>query len=353
MLSATTPPGVSGFPDTANKATDYFIYRFTLNQLIFDFGKTPGQMAVSRASFGQAGEELAGTRQRVVLEARTAYYGYLAALRAQKVEEENVRQNRELLRQAQGFYKVGVRAKIDVTKAEANLYDAEALLIRAKNAVEVAKVSLMTALGLKTWPFETVVDLPEVIPQVPPLAELKEKALKQRPELVKNRYQQEGNQASVRVARAGFFPTLNSTASYGWQGVTYPLAESWWVGATVNFPLFEGLSTTYTYRQAKANLRATAANAEVLTQEVAKEVEQSYLDLQSAKEVIRATAKAKEAAQENLRLAWGRYKAGVGNIIEVTDAQVQFSRADLRHVQALYDYLVAEARLDKAIGRQF
>lgn len=350
LMAATTPAGVTtAFTTPVN----FFIYRFTVNQLLFDFGKTPGHVAVSRAAYQQAGEDLSGTRQKVVLEARTAYYGYLAALRALKVEEENVRQNRELLKQAQGFYKVGLRAKIDVTKAEANLFDAEANLLKAKNLVDQTRVALMTALGLKTWPFEGVEDTFQVEHRLPALAELKSQALKQRPEILKNRYQQEGSQAAIRVARAGFFPTLSSTASYGWQGTDYPLGESWWVGATVNFPLFEGLSTLHALRQAKANLRATEANYEVLAQDILKEVEQSYLEVQSAWEVIRATAKAKEAAQENLRLAWGRYQAGVGNIIEVTDAQVQFAQADLKHVRALYDYLVAGARLDKAVGKTF
>lgn len=350
LLSATTPSGVTAVLTTPG---NYYIYRFTVNQLLYDFGKTFGQVASSRASYQQAGEDLTNTRQKVVVEARTAYYGYLAAVKAEKVEVENVRQNQELLKQAQGFYQVGLRAKIDVTKAEANLYDAEASLIRAKNAVDLSRVTLMTALGLKTWPYKAVEDVLQVIHQPGVLADLKTLALRQRPEILRNKYQQEGDQASIRVARAGFFPTFSSTASYGWQGPDYPLADSWWVGATVNFPLFEGLSTTYTLRQAKANLRATEANAEVLSQDIAKEVEQSYLDVQSAWQVIRATTKAKEAAQENLRLAWGRYKSGVGNIIEVTDAQVQFAQSDLKYVRALYDYLVAGARLDKAVGKPF
>jgi outer membrane protein len=185
------------------------------------------------------------------------------------------------------------------------------------------------------------------------LEDLKAQALNQRPEILGNKYQQEGNLASIKTARAGYFPNFNSTASYGWQGYDYPLNDSWWLGVTMNFPLFEGLATTYTFRQAKANLRTTQANAEVLTLNITKEVEQNYLDVQSAREVIRANRKAREAAAENLRLAWGRYKAGVGNIIEVTDAQVQFAQADLNYVRALYDYKVAEANLDKAIGKPF
>jgi outer membrane protein len=354
FLSATTPTGISGFPSSFNnQANNYYIYRFTLNQLIYDFGKTPNQVAGSRASYQQAGEDLAGTRQQVVLDTRTAFYGYLSAIKAQKVAEENVRQNQELLKQAQGFYHEGLRAKIDVAKAEANLSDAEAALIRAKNLVETSRVGLMTVLGLKTWPFGTVEDILEAQAQIKPLDDLKAQALNQRPEMLRNKFRQKGDLASIKVARAGSYPSLNSQASYGWEGPTYPLPDSWWLGVTLNVPLFEGLGTTYSLRQAKANLRASKANAEVITLDITKEVEQTYLDVKAAREVIRATKKAREAAAENLRLASGRYKSGVGNIIEVTDAQVQFAQADLNYVRALYDFKVAEAKLDKAVGKSF
>jgi outer membrane protein TolC len=351
--------GVSfGSPSSVSSAaggvrTDYYIYRFSASQLIYDFGKTSGQLAGSQATYKQSAEDLAGTRQKVALDVRTAYYGYLAARRAVEVEKENVRQNEELLKQATGFYQVGLRAKIDVTKAEANLYDAQAALIRARNLVDVARVSLLTALGLKTWPFDSVEDTLEVKPTKLSLPDLLAQALRQRPEILRNRYQQQGNEAAVQVARAGYFPAFTSNAAYGWQGPQYPLQDNWWVGVAVSFPLFEGLNTLYSVRSAKAQLRASQANAEVLSQDVTKEVEQSYYDLQSAWEVIRATTKAREAAAENLRLAQGRYKAGVGNIIEVTDAQVQFARSDLNYVRALYDYRIVEARLDKAVGRPF
>jgi outer membrane protein len=222
--------------------------------------------------------------------------------------------------------------------------------------VDLARVTLITALGLKTWPFTRVDDVLEVKAQPRSLAELKVLARERRPELLKNRHQQEYNLAGIRVAKAGFFPVITSTAAYGWQGMDEPfgtLPSNWYVGAAMTFPLFEGLSTTYAVNQNKAQLRSTLENYQVLRQNVVKEVEQAYLDVKSGWELIRASKKALEAARENLRLAWGRYQAGVGTIIEVTDAQVQFSQADLKFVQALYDYRVYEAKLDKAIGKPY
>ncbi len=335
------------------EATNFYIYRFQLNQLLYDFGKTPGTVAESRATFRQAEQDYFGSRQQVVLDARTAYFGLLAAQRTQKVQEETVRQNKELTKQARGFYEQGLKAKIDVTKAEANLYAAEANLIQAKNNVELAKVTLMNALGLKSWPYKEVEDVLEVAPQPRSLEELLAQAAERRPDLQKNRYQQEFGQAAVKVARAGYFPVISSNAAYGWQGTDYPLPSNWWIGAAVTIPIFEGLSTRYSVAQSKAQLRASLENYEVLRQNTTKEVNQAYLNVKTGWELIRATKKALEAARENLRLAWGRYQAGIGTIIEFTDAQVQFSQADLNFVQALYNYRVYEAQLDKAVGKPY
>jgi outer membrane protein len=353
-LTAATGGAVSSL--SSADTTHYYFYQFQATQLLYDFGKTPGLIKESRASFGQSEQDFAGSRQQVALDARTGYFGYLAAQRALKVQEETVRQNQALLKQAQGFYQVGLKAKIDVTKAEANLYDAEANLIKAKNGVDLARVTLMTALGLKTWPFTQVEDVLEVKAQPQSLEALKAQAQQRRPELLKNRHQQDFNEAAIKVAQAGYFPVFTSNATYGWQSLDQPFANqpsTWYVGAAMTFPLFEGLSTTYAVAQNKAQLRATLENYEVLRQNVTKEVDQAYLDVKSGWELIRASKKALEAARENLRLAWGRYQAGVGTIIEVTDAQVQFSQADLKFVQALYDYRVFEARLDKAIGKPY
>ncbi len=256
-LTAATGGTISSVSSAAT--TNYYFYQFQATQLLYDFGKTPGLIKESRASFGQSEQDYAGSRQQVALDARTAYFGYLAAQRALKVQEETVRQNQALLKQAQGFYQVGLKAKIDVTKAEANLYDAEAGLIKAKNAVDLARVTLMTALGLKTWPFTQVEDVLEVKAQPQSLEGLKAEGQQRRPELLKNRQQQDFNEAAIKVAKAGYFPVFTSNAAYGWQSLDQPFANApstWYVGAAMTFPLFEGLSTAYSVNQTKAQLRA-------------------------------------------------------------------------------------------------
>jgi outer membrane protein len=355
--AGATTPGGSGSPISIpfqrNEITTFEVYRFSANQLLFDFGKTPSQVAASKANYKKIAEDYANTRQQVVLNVRNAYFSYLASRRAIKVAEENVRQNKELLKQAAAFYKEGLRSKVDVTFAESNLANAETELIRARNLAEVSRVDLMIALGLKTWPFRDVEDVLEVSPKRLSLEELKDQALKQRPELKRSLYQQQEDQANITGARANFLPSVQGFAARGFEGSRHDLQDQWWIGAGVNVPIFEGLSNVHTLRQAKAQLRSAQANTESVTLTVIKEVESSYEDLKSAWEVIKSRTKAREAAAENLRLAWGRYRSGVGSIIEVTDAQVRFAQADLEKVRALFDYRVVEARLDKAVGRSF
>jgi outer membrane protein len=353
---ATTPDGSSSpisIPFGRNEITTFEVYRFSANQLLFDFGKTPSQVAASKASYRKTTEDYANTRQQVVLNVRNAYFAHLASRRAIKVAGENVRQNQELLKQANAFYKEGLRSRVDVTFAEANLANAETELIRAKNMAEVSRVDLMTALGLKTWPFRDVEDVLEVAPKHVSLEELKDQALKQRPELKRSIYQQEEDQANITGARANFLPSFQGFAARGFEGSRHDLQDQWWLGAGVNVPLFEGLSNIHTLRQAKAQLRSSEANTESVALTVIKEVESNYQDLKSAWEVIKSRTKAREAAAENLRLAWGRYRSGVGSIVEVTDAQVRFAQADLEQVRALFDYRVVGARLDKAVGKSF
>jgi outer membrane protein len=355
--AGATTPGGSGsaisIPFQRNEITTFEVYRFSANQLLFDFGKTPSQVAASKANYKKITEDYANTRQQVVLNVRNAYFSYLASRRAIKVAEENVRQNQELLKQAAAFYKEGLRSKVDVTFAESNLANAETELIRARNLAEVSRVDLMTALGFKTWPFRDVEDVLEVSPKRWSLEELKDQALKQRPELKRSLYQQQEDQANITGARANFLPSIQGFAARGFEGSRHDLQDQWWIGAGVNVPIFEGLSNVHTLRQAKAQLRSAQANTESVTLTVIKEVESGYEDLKSAWEVIKSRTKAREAAAENLRLAWGRYRSGVGSIIEVTDAQVRFAQADLEKVRALFDYRVVEARLDKAVGRSF
>jgi outer membrane protein len=103
-------------------------------------------------------------------------------------------------------------------------------------------------------------------------------------------------------------------------------------------------------KEADANYKAAKANYDLLRQNVVLEVQQAYLNLAAAADRIPTSEIAQRQATENLEIATGRYNAGVGNPIEVTDAQVTYTNAKTTYIQALYDYNVAVAGLEKSMG---
>lgn len=350
--SLNVPSGLGQFGASRGTVSDFAVHSFQVNQQLYDFGRTLGKIGQSKALYGASQMDVANIRQQVVLEVKTAFFGYLAAERAVRVTEDNLRLNEELVRQAQGFYQVGSRAKIDVTTAEANLYTAQSDLITARNNLQIAQVNLMTALGLKSWPYAGLMYKPETRPKPVNLSEAKEKAVAERPDYQRNKFQEKADEQAVRTARAGYFPNLYSQGLQNTQGKPYgDMRGTWSLSVNAAVPIFEGLTTKYAVQQAKANLRATQSNGEVLRQDINKQVEQSYLNVQAAAEKIRAREKGQEAAKENWDLAQGRYKAGVGSIIEVTDAQVKFFNAELSYIRSVYDLEVAEAQLEKSVGK--
>jgi outer membrane protein len=352
--SLNIPSGFGPLGISQGNVSDFMVHSFQVNQLLFDFGKTLGQIGRSKALYDVSQMDLANIRQQVALDVKTAFFGYLAAAQAVVVSGDNLKLNEDLVRQAQGFYQVGAKAKIDVTTAEANLYSAQADLITARNNLQIAQVTLMTAMGLKSWPYSGLSYKLDTHPRLMNLSSAKGQALEDRPDYQKNQYQLQADQQTIRTARAGFFPTLYSQGLQNTQGKPYgDMRGTWSVSLNASVPIFEGLTHKYSVQQAKANLRATQSNAEVLRQDINKQVEQGYLNIGAAAEKIRATEKGQEAAKENWDLAQGRYKAGVGSIIEVTDAQVKFFNAELLYIRSVYDLKVAEAQLDKAVGRPY
>jgi outer membrane protein TolC len=172
-----------------------------------------------------------------------------------------------------------------------------------------------------------------------------------RPELASLRAQQKSVGERVSSLQKQYLPSVSGTAQYSWTGREYPLQQGWLWGVTLTFPLFDDILTTAQVGEAQANLRNLQAQEEDLRQQIVLEVRQSLLKLREAEESIRVSEQTLVQAQENLDLAEGRYAAGVGNIIELTDAQVSLTSARANNIQALYNYKTAVAQLEKAIGR--
>lgn len=334
----------------SRKAYDQYNGSLMVSQLIYDFGKTPNQIWIQKYGAEAARGDLGGTQGSLILSVRQAYYGLLAAQRSRDVAKEVVGQYEHHLRQAQGFFEVGTKPKFDVIKAQADLSTARLNLIKAENSFKIAKVTLNNAMGVPNAPDYTIEDSLDVVKKEIPLAAAIELANKNRPELIASQARIKAADEQVSYAYKGFFPSISATGAYNRSGRDFFPPEGWTAGVSLTWGLFNGFQTVHQVKEAKANLDTARSNYDLLKQNVLLEVQQAYLQLLQAKESIPTAELGVQQATENLEIANGRYNAGVGNPIEVTDAQVTYSNAKNAHTQALYDYQVSSASLERAIG---
>jgi len=344
--------GYSRTDPTTRGAQVYNSYssRLSLSQNLYDFGKTATQVKIQEFKRDSSRSDLDSIRTEVIFGVKQAYFELLRAGRNRDVSRETVEQFRHHLEQAGAFFDVGLKPKFDVTKAEVDLSTAKLNLIKAENAFRLARVTLNNAMGLPEAPDYEVEDRLSSGRQDMDLEEAIRKAYERRPDLKAMALKRKSLEQSIELVRKDYYPSLTGSAGYGWGGGDFPLDRGWSFGAEVSIPLFTGFSTQYEIAEAQANLDVLTANENLLRQAIDQDVRQAWLNLREAAERIVAAELTVRQAIENLELANGRYASGVGSPIEVTDALVAASNAKLSEISALYDYKIALAGLERAVG---
>lgn len=324
-----------------------------LKQTIYDFGRTAGAVEAARYNREAADKDLVVTRHDLALRVKSAFHLLLAAEKQLNAATETVKAREAVYRQAVEFFRQGIRPKVDATRAEANLLAARTAMIRAANNRELARIELAAAMGT-----ESLESRPLAEPQadgfpLPQRQQVQLEAMRNRPELQQLSALKSAAHSALKSANSGYLPVLSGTASIGYADRDFPpSAGVWGAGINLTVPLFSGFSSVEQVREATANMHAVEARNRNLRLQVAKEVESAWLGCQEASARMASTAKEVEAAEENRRLAEGRYQEGVGSIIEVTDAQSQALDAETAQIQARYDYYTARAALDRATGKE-
>jgi outer membrane protein len=345
ILPATTNP---------SRSFDQYSSTVTLNQNILDFGKTSSQIDVSKYNLEASRGDLDSTQDTVILSVKQAYYGVLQARRNRDVAADVIKQFELHLDQAKGFYDVGTKARIDVIKAEVDLSNAKLNLINAENAFKISWVTLKNAMGVPDAPEGTYTIEEKLTFEKYTITqeEASMRALEKRPDYKSISARRQAAETNISLARSGYYPVLSGNASYNWvaENKTSPLEEGWSAGVVLTVPLFSGFLTSHQVAEAKSNLYILKANEESLRQQIMFEVRQAYLNLQAAEASIATARLAAEQAKENLDLANGRYAAGVGSPVEVSDAFATYVAAQASYTNALSNYRIARANIEKSMG---
>lgn len=350
QVNAST--GYSRIAPATAKSTDYNQYSagIAVNQNIYDFGRTETQVSLQKANVQGVRADLDNTMVQITYSVKQAYYALLQAVRNKSVAEETVKQYQQHLEQAKGFFEVGTKPKFDVIKAEVDLSNAKLNLIKTNNAIKIAKTNLNNAMGMPRAPEYQIEDNLAFNKYPVVFEEALKRALENRPDLKSLASKRKSAELALELAKKGQQPTITGTAGYSISGQKFPLYDGWNVGVSLSASLFNGHLTKNQVEEAEANLGVIKANEELLKQTVYLEVEQACLNLVQAESTIPAAEIAVKQATENLEIASGRYAAGVGNPVEVTDAQVLYTNAKMSYIQALSDYRTAVAGIEKAMG---
>ncbi|HEV2359455.1 MAG TPA: TolC family protein [bacterium] len=352
-FGASTSSGVTGAP--ASSVTGTGTATIAASLPIFDGGKTRVAVESAEAQAASAQAALRQTEQDLALQAGTQFFTVLKDEGLVNVQQQVLTQNQAQLAMTQAKVRAGVAPQSDVIQAEAQVAQAEVALLQARANVLTAKASLAGTMGA-----ETTASIEAASPEAPAArvavasGQVIATALASRPEIAKanagvqasqaqldTAYVNAGPQIGINVG-AGYTPVstsrdLNNTTSYGLTG-------------TISLPLFDSGKGKAEIASAQAGLKSARAQLDAARASVSQDAYQAYLNAVQAAANVTATEAARTAADQALSVAQGRYRAGVGTIIEVITAETTAAQADVNATSAVYDYQSALITLEHAQG---
>jgi outer membrane protein len=231
-------------------------------------------------------------------------------------------------------------------------------LITADNNVKLAKATLNSTMGQNVdIPIEVEENLTQ--PAFPySYEDGLNQAVSENPSVLKSKADLESAKAQMGLARSGLFPSFNLSGSYSWNNrdldqIKYIRTKDydWSLNASVSFNIFENFQRKQNLSYAKANLNSTEENFRQTKNDVAYLVKQAFIGVQQAQETIGLTNDKLQSAKEDLDLVQEKYALGAASILDLLDAEVSYKQAQSDQVQALYDYNLAVAQFEQAIGK--
>ncbi|PYO19637.1 MAG: hypothetical protein DMD85_18010 [Candidatus Rokuibacteriota bacterium] len=369
-FTAATSKNVSStafFPTTSGRTVttsnespfDPTVARITVSQMLFDFGKNFASTEAARKLADVALEDTELQRQLVTQTVKESFTNINFAVRLIQVQQQAVDRAELNLRSARGFFEVGTRPKSDVVRSEVDVANARVALIQARNAERLARVALNTAMGI---PADTPTEVQDNLVYQPltiDRTQLIAKALAQRPEQRQANLVVSQAEAQARRTVRDFFPDIVGTGFIGANRADFNTAHGradfnqiWEAALQLSWTLFDGGNRIARFREAKANVDGAVARMKASELNISRDVEQALMNVDEADQRIQAAQVAVASAQENFRLAQGRFDAGVGTILELTDAQLALTQALNTEAQALSDYRIAVVRLERALGQR-
>ncbi len=376
--------------------TNTYNVQASLNQLIWNFGKTNAKIRMQKFNLITALFNFDDGVLDTIYEVKTNYYGVLAAKAAVDINRSNVQINERNYQRTKAYFDEGIRSKIDLVNAEVNLSDSKVTLVDSEKAYKNAMVSLNNSMYIaftpdyEITPTETfnfnestyTIDLEELdkknnLDILPPevsdakltssvektdiLTDYKfeefpytfeksvELAYKNRPDIKAYDATLKAMEENLLYIKREYYPEIAANAGYGYKN--FGSTSSFNVGLTVSSNI-NILSKKHEIDAGKLQVQLAENEIDLLKQNVYFEVQNAYVNMIELEKQIPLLAVKVRQTLENFELADGRYAVGLGDFIELQDAKVQYNNAQHKYVQTVYNYNVARAALEKAMALQ-
>ena len=311
------------------------------------------QIEAAKYSRDGSGAALTEAAQTAKLTAATNYLSLIMSRNKVNVAEQTVRDYEEHLKNANLQYQVGIVSKSDVLATNTRLANAKTALVEAKNAANLAEAKFNNHVGLPvSTPIVTADKELSYAPYAISLESAKSYGVLHRGTIVQAAMLVKSAEENLSRADASDSPVVKANASRGMNGVHWAGNDNknWAVGATLSWNVWDGGQSKANISAAKANLeKAKEAYAQTI-ETVQLQIQEGYLNLNAAEQKIQSTHAAVEAGQEDFRIKTLRYRSGVGTNVDVLDAETALATARNNYVDALYNYNLSIATLEKAMG---
>lgn len=402
-IQSTKYSGDMGNQSYLSNATNnnYYGLNLGVNQLIWDFGKTTANINMSKFNYEASGYDLEYTTLQSVYNVRIAYTAVLAARANEDINARSVRINELNVERTKAMYEVGLKSKIDVVNAQVNLTDAQINLINAQNAYETALITLNNSMfytdapdyaikDTETFNFQKNYSVKNEIdvaydrknydansveaelkdgailtsgiekrdilktytfkPFELSMSEAIQTAYKNRPDLKSMSLAQRASEEALKAVKRNFMPVINASGGYTMANRSDYSSNAVSVYAGVNLPNVNAMNYKYQIDTGKSYLDIATTNVNLLKKNIYFQVQNYYINMKQMEKTIPLMSKKVEQTLENFELADGRYAVGVGNYLELQQAQTNYNNAQLAFVQAVFNYNKARYYLTEAMG---
>jgi outer membrane protein len=328
----------------------------TVSQLITDFGRTHNLVLSAKSNARAQLEDERATELDITLTVDQAYYQALTAQAVLHVAQQTLAQRQATGDQVSALTKAKIKSDLDLSFANVQIAQANLMLVDAKNNAQSAMAELDDVLGLDTNQQYTLVD--ETNGNPPPAPEdaeaLVQSAMSARPDLAALNDQSLAARQYSTAQRDLWMPTVSALAAVGGTPVRADQIQSSWygaAGANISIPVFNGF--LFNAESKEARLRAQAAQEKVrnMRDTIARDVRTAVLNAQAAYQRISVTQEMLNEANLSMDLAQARYKIGLSSIVELTDAQLAQTQAEIANTSARYAYQTALAEVKYQVGQ--